>query len=113
MKRVIVRFLLRNSSHTLDVVVSEAEAKDLIRKWKEAGKAPLTFDGHDKDQERNWSIRCDEISTIFTLDYDRILEDNRRRMEAQSQQPLVHQTYARPSDPPTPPPYHGWGPSQP
>ena len=87
MKRVLVRFLLKGSSHNLDVLMTETEAKDLINKWKgSASPSEQRLAGYDAEQDRYWSIAHSEISSIFTINPERVAEEARRVAAQRDQQ---------------------------
>lgn len=109
MKRLLVRFLMKNSSHILDVVMTETEAKDILSRWKGPNIKQLT--GYDKELDHHWIVCVDEIAVIFTMDFDKMLEE-KRRVEYQQ---AAAKGYSRPQEqPPLYPPFQGqqgWSPN--
>lgn len=110
MKRLQVRFLIKGSNHIFAVVMSEAEAKDNINKWKTASHKIL--EGYDKEFDLQWTVRCDDVAVVYTMDYDKLLEQKR---QLEYQQAAQAKSYARPNEAaPLYPPYQGpqgWGPN--
>lgn len=77
MKKLLVRFLLKSGSHMLDVLMSEYDAKDTLAKWKEGNTS--VFSGYDQEQDRHWVVRADEITSIFTSDYNKMVAQAQQR----------------------------------
>ncbi len=98
MKKVIVRYLLKNSPHTFETVATENEAKELIRKWRDGGYGVAKISGYDREQNRHWAVDTNEVSCILTIDMEDML-----RMQQQSNQ-------GQPSKPTNP--YYGAPPSR-
>lgn len=100
MKKFVVRFLMKNSNHFLDVVGSDAEARSIMERWKELTKNPgqassqVHLGGYDQESHRNWTVRVDDVAAAFTIDVEFEEAQARKREEAQRQQ------QQRPAQPP-------------
>lgn len=84
MRRVLVRFLLRNSPHTLEIIMKEDDARAEIAKWREV-KRPGFIGGYDAETDRHWALDIGEISSIFTMDYETIRRAQEQQQRAQGQ----------------------------
>lgn len=98
MKRVILRMLMKNAPHFMDIITTESEAQRVMTKWREGAKNGC-LNGYDQAQDRYWVMVESEISSMFTIDYMKIEEEQRRQQVQQR---------GRPSEVPSYPPHHGW-----
>lgn len=88
MKKVILRWLFKNSPHFVDVNTTESEAKSLIKRWSDM-QGQGFLNGYDFQDDRNWQIDVSEISAAITLSIDKLQEEHEKkiRLQQQSQQP--------------------------
>ena len=79
MKKVLLRFLFKNSGHSLDVWTTEDEALSMMKTFNLQKK----YMGYDSIMERHWFVDPAEVASIFTTTEENI---NKQIEEAKRQQ---------------------------
>ena len=102
MKQIILRFLLANSSHIFDLLISEDDARSKMEEWR--NNRVNYFHGYDSSQNRYYAIKTAEIASMFTIDLDK-LKQQQEELRKQQQQMGQQQMGQQPSIPATLPSY--------
>lgn len=95
MKKVILKCMFRGTPHFLDLIMTENEAKDLIKKWTE-GEGRRAYN-YDKEQDRHYAIAFSEICAMFTQDLERLKEQLRQQQSNSPSQPPSHPIFGKSS----------------
>lgn len=84
MRTVVLRFLLKGG-HTIDVVMGEGEAKELVSAWA-TGRMTARKSGWDSVLNRAWAIEPTEIQGMLSLDYQQIVTAQQQAQQGPTQQ---------------------------
>lgn len=88
MKKVILFVFFKNNPQPFKVVLTEAEALQFIKNWRE--KRPGHMSGHVREEDLHWSVDPAEVACMYCQDLERIKQiaaEQQRQQQMQGQAP--------------------------
>lgn len=85
MKQVIVFFVMKGCQQpSLQVVVSESEAIQMLKHWRDGN--PARLGGYLKGEDLHWGVDPSEVSCMFTRDLEMLRQQAQRGQPSQPPQ---------------------------